>query len=99
MFGFGGELELEGSLAEEVDKTPSPLELVSVRELELELELEVEWIEFVFRTVLIEDSADVCTASGCSESAITIAAAVSGGIGGGRGVSTKLFLSDEGRPG
>jgi hypothetical protein len=62
LFGsmFGGELEVEGSLAEEVDKTPSPLELVTV--IELELELEVEWIEFAFRTVLTEDSEDsLCT--------------------------------------
>jgi hypothetical protein len=57
---FGGELEVEGSLADEVDKTTSPLELVSIIDLklELELELEVEWIELAFRTVHLIDSED-----------------------------------------
>jgi len=59
---FGGELEVEGSLAEEVDKTSSPLELISVRKFELELEH--EWIEFAFRTVLLEDSTGVVKTSG-----------------------------------
>ena len=54
---FRGELEVAGSLAEEVDKTPSPLELVSV----IDLELEVEWTEFAFRTVIFEDSECMCT--------------------------------------
>jgi hypothetical protein len=94
---FGGEFKVEGSHGDDVDKTPSPIELVSI--IELVLEFEVEWIEFAFRTVLLEDSKGMCTTSGgLSGLAIAIAAAVSVGIGGGRGVSTKLFLSDEGRP-
>jgi hypothetical protein len=39
---FGGELEVEGSLADDENETPPPIELVSI--VELELELEVEWV-------------------------------------------------------
>ena len=56
---FRGEFEVSGSLAEEVGKTTSPIELVSVTEIELE----VEWTEFAFRTALLEDSEEMCTTS------------------------------------
>ena len=54
---FRGEFEVSGSLAEEVDKITSPLELVYV----IDLKLEVGWTESAFRTVIIEDCEDMCT--------------------------------------
>ena len=54
---FKREFEDLGSLAEEIDKTPLPLELVSV----IDIELEFEWIEFAFRNVLLEESEGICT--------------------------------------
>ena len=44
---LGGESEEPGSLADDVEETPSPLELLSVREIK------AEWIELIFLPVIL----------------------------------------------